>query len=53
MDDDTHDVQGKTIVADDFNNSDGGPINVTSYVLDFYFCQINVKVRDCWRYFFS
>ena len=34
---DTQDVQGETIVAGDFNNSDRGPINVAAYVHDFIF----------------
>ena len=36
-------------MASDFNNSDGGPINVASYVHDFIFS----KGGDCLRYFLS
>ena len=46
---DIHDVHGETIVASDFNNSDGGPINVVAYFHDFIFA----KGGDCWRYFLS
>ena len=34
-------------MVDDFNNSDGGLINVATYVRDLIFAKRNIKWGDC------